>query len=632
MSTSTFATHIVGGDLTYQHLGGTQYEITLNMYIDCINGTPGAISIENFANISYFDAVTNQFLSNDEVAVLTKKDVASVNYKCLRVEPNACVQQFSYKYTKTIDPGANGVVLAFQRCCRNYTVSNVINPDDVGATFFATIPPTSLAASNNSAVFKELPPNFLCTQAPLVFDHSATDADGDSLAYSLIVPYLGASPIANRPVPAGNPPYNNVPLSSGYNVYNMMNGSVKLQIDARTGILRVTPSDAGQYVVAVQVEEFRNGKLINTSFRDYQLNVIECELDVLANFDAPDETCDKKIDFINLSSGRSLRYMWDFGDENKTSDVSNSENTSWTYDSAGTYTVQLIVFNDGCADTFYKDLLIVPSRYVHSFFEATPTQGCDSLTVMLKNRSDSATSFQWNMGDGTIFPKNKEVTKYHYSNPGNYAITLSLTDSNTCNKTDDTSTTVEVLETKRHQVDFGLSYKKGCQADGLVKIVDLQNSSDQFIWERSEGNSWSDNSITSFRANTLGAHTLTLISTDTGLCVENDTATVAYEIDGLVPALDGITLYNVFSPGNDLYNQCFSIDVAKQECVQLKYSIFNRWGERIYEGTSINDCWNGKDYRSGKNAPAGEYFAVYIFTIEGRIENYELSNVISLIR
>jgi len=38
------ATHIVGGELTYQKTGTNVYKIRLNLYIDCLNGNPSAIS------------------------------------------------------------------------------------------------------------------------------------------------------------------------------------------------------------------------------------------------------------------------------------------------------------------------------------------------------------------------------------------------------------------------------------------------------------------------------------------------------------------------------------------------------------------------------------------------------------
>ena len=56
-----FATHIVGGSMTYEYLRKDTFRINLYIYIDCQNGSPSAIRDDRIANISYFDAVTNQF-------------------------------------------------------------------------------------------------------------------------------------------------------------------------------------------------------------------------------------------------------------------------------------------------------------------------------------------------------------------------------------------------------------------------------------------------------------------------------------------------------------------------------------------------------------------------------------------
>ena len=288
--TAANATHIVGGDINYEYLTGNSYKITLNIYIDCVNGTQGAINSDREAIISYFNAETNTLIEYDELALLSEEDVAEVHYKCLKVEPNACVKQFSFSYTKELDPGDDGIIITFQRCCRNHTISNLVNPMDVGATFWTKIPPKQTVVNNSSAVFQKLPPNFLCTDAPLVFDHHAVDKDGDSLVYSLILPYEGATPDQPRPIPASNPPYNSVTMKAGYGVTNMMNGTVRLQINPTSGELRITPSEVGQFVMAIKVDEYRNGVKINESFRDYQLNVIDCSFDVIANFSCPERS------------------------------------------------------------------------------------------------------------------------------------------------------------------------------------------------------------------------------------------------------------------------------------------------------------------------------------------------------
>ena len=48
LSFSSQATHIVGGSLTYEQLGGSTYRITLHLYRDCKAGSaafPGTVDI-----------------------------------------------------------------------------------------------------------------------------------------------------------------------------------------------------------------------------------------------------------------------------------------------------------------------------------------------------------------------------------------------------------------------------------------------------------------------------------------------------------------------------------------------------------------------------------------------------------
>ena len=94
---------------------------------------------------------------------------------------------------------------------------NLNNPDDAGATFTTQIPGTNLTEDpNSSPVFNSLPPVALCAGFDFFFDHSATDLDGDSLAYTFCSPLFGGSPNAPAPNPPNGPPYTPVNWAPGY--------------------------------------------------------------------------------------------------------------------------------------------------------------------------------------------------------------------------------------------------------------------------------------------------------------------------------------------------------------------------------------------------------------------------------
>jgi gliding motility-associated-like protein len=89
-------------------------------------------------------------------------------------------------------------------------------------------------------------------------------------------------------------------------------------------------------------------------------------------------------------------------------------------------------------------------------------------------------------------------------------------------------------------------------------------------------------------------------------------------------------LYNVFTPNDDGRNDCFKIvpDGELLDCKKIKFQIFNRWGEQMFETKNSNDCWDGKNPNSQKNLTNGTYF--YLLTYGD--EQKSISGIVELIR
>ncbi len=378
MGLKLYSTHIVGGEIMYKYISNTSsrvnYRVTMYLYIDCINGSQGAIDIDvdGFLNVYSYNKTFNTYtLYSNNNAYFPLKNartgpsrVSDVNYKCIKTKPNACVD----KYTFTIDIGLpinkDGYVISFERCCRNNTINNIVNPESSGATYWTSIPGFLGSFVNSSPVFKYLPPNFLCINAPLNFDHSATDADGDSLVYELYQPYLGASSVNNLPNKLGstNPSqFTNVIWQSGYDTYNkQIDGSPALTINSRTGKLNLTPTLTGQFVIGIKVIEYRKGVVIGETKRDYQFNVSNCVFDVVASFFVPKVSCQgAPVTFTNLSQN-GTNYRWDFGVDSTNLDTSISISPIYTYKEPGFYNVRLVTTAASgiCQDTTDYDIFI----------------------------------------------------------------------------------------------------------------------------------------------------------------------------------------------------------------------------------------------------------------------------------
>ena len=91
-----------------------------------------------------------------------------------------------------------------------------------------------------------------------------------------------------------------------------------------------------------------------------------------------------------------------------------------------------------------------------------------------------------------------------------------------------------------------------------------------------------------------------------------------------------ITLYNVFTPNNDGVNDCFKMKGKNLDCSDYLLSIYNRWGEKVFETENPNECWNGKVFNTNQTLPDGTYF--YILNLGNEEQKDTYSGVVELIR
>lgn len=401
MYLNLLATHIVGGEVLYRYLGNDRYEVKLHLFVDCVNGQPGAIAQDEYANFTIFRAADNTLELGlcRSVKRNIPERITKLNYDCIALPPNACVDKYVYVDTMVLPYITGGYIIAFQRCCRNNSINNLVNPDQTGATYWTHIQDTLGSGLNNSAYFKELPPNFLCTNAPLRFDHSAIDPDGDSLVYELYHPFHGAVYTDPRPEfnEVTNPPFIPVSFANGYTFSNPINGAPALHIDERTGLLTLTPTQQGQYVIGILVKEYRKGVLVGITRRDYQFNVLNCQFKVISTYTANDSACGYKMKFNNTSSG-AKSFAWDFGDTLSKKDTSSLQEPEYDYPGPGLYKVTLVGCDGNCCDSSKGTVTILQPGTLDL---GADTTFCGGFAYTIKAQ-DSAAKYLWSTGDTTI--------------------------------------------------------------------------------------------------------------------------------------------------------------------------------------------------------------------------------------
>lgn len=309
--------------------------------------------------------------------------------------------------------------------------------DNVGVY---TPPPDSIYVGDNSnPVFVNFPPIFVCASETLLFDHSASDLDGDSLSYSLYHPFDGRQSYMSD-YTSFIPTFNNndsilfdpIPYSGSY-TYNNPMGPGTLALDPITGMLTINPSTLGQFVVGVMVKEWRNGVMIGYSVRDFQFNVIYCPpvADAIINYNT---NCDNTI-YTATSQMSASSYYWNFGVSGTLADTARTQSVSYSFPDTGTYIITLIT-NVGtpCADTTKDTIRIkwITPNFSFSSVHCTddPIQFTDLTTH--SNNTD-ITQWHWDFDNGTS--SNLQNPLYTYTVAGSYDVTLTASDGTGCSET-----------------------------------------------------------------------------------------------------------------------------------------------------------------------------------------------------
>ncbi len=404
-SLSAGATHIVGGEISYEDLGGGNYRVRLVVYRDCGPTNQNGTGFDDAASVGVFNSagqlvdilnIPLSFQNVDEIPV-------SLENPCGTPPASVCVEQAVYEQVVDIGESATGFTLSYQRCCRNPSIINLNNPDDAGATFTTQIPGTLQTTEDNSSpVWNSLPPVALCAGFEFFFDHSATDLDGDSLAYTLCSPLFGGTPNQPAPNPPNGPPYTPVNWAPGYSATYPLDANPAFTIDPVSGFLTGTPTTAGQYVIGICVEEWRDGSLLSTSNRDFQFNVTVCDPNItslVANQTGEQLCIGETLEFQQFSINATF-FLWDFGVDGIESDTSILENPTFTFPEPGVYDV-LLIANPGwpCADS--------SSSIYEVFAPVEPTLevvgfDCSSGTPVFDFGTDEAypdATFNWDFGD-----------------------------------------------------------------------------------------------------------------------------------------------------------------------------------------------------------------------------------------
>lgn len=576
---SSQATHIVGGELYYEYLGSDTYMIKLVVYRDCFKGIPG---FDNPARVAIFDKSWNRIMNVNAIPAIPDT-IPLENYDSCTWVDTVCYEIGVYEFQVVLPPIPGGYIIAYDRCCWNHSVLNIINPDESGITIVTQIPDTSIAAVNNGPYFVNRTPTFFCVNKDFEFDHMAIDPDGDSLVYELFTPWNSTRVWDSHLAPLPGP-FKPLIYSAGYSLSNVLGSSIPLSIDKFTGKLTARLDNTiGQFVFGVRVKEYRDGVQIGYTERSYQINSQNCRRYTVAAFDNPIIQCgDSVVSFTNHSDS-SMAYFWHFGDTSSPDSTSTGLTPTHTYSDFGKYKVQLVAYSyqgNSCNDTMLGSVELY-EELVGEF--AWQEETCSNFVLFSDSSipaAGSVISWLWDFGDGTGASISNPYKHFNLTSEAlTFKVVLKVSDEFGC---EDTVVHYYTGIDKVYHAGEATASKSIVypRLDSTLLHVDAGDAV-SYLWRPDASLTSPAQSTTYAKPQAYTRYTVEV--TDSRGCKDEK----SIDVDVHEYACNEMTVYipNAFSPNSDGENDY--LRVRGEEIRRVRLSVFNRWGQLVYESTDV---------------------------------------------
>lgn len=303
-------------------------------------------------------------------------------------------------------------------------------------------------------------------------------------------------------------------------------------------------------------------------------------------------------------------YSWDFGDgSSSVSDIPAPK--SFATDS--TYKIRLISLSMlGCLDTAYSTEVIHP----HPVSAFTCHEVCYPEPVLFENqskiKSGTIVKSNWYFGDGGL--SSDQNPSHAYKSFGQYDVTLITVSDFGCKNELTLNGVAKVKE--KPQAGFSFSFLRTNTIDETwVQFKNQSRGAVNYQWDfGNQTYSRDNNPYTTYKD--TGRFKVMLIAISSNGCSDTSTVSTGF----IAPDLHYF-LPNAFSPDGNSINEVYK-GVGSRFIYSFNLQIFNRWGEKLFETTDINQGWDGT--YQGTPCMEGVYLCkVKIVPFKGTMKVYE---------
>jgi gliding motility-associated-like protein len=291
----------------------------------------------------------------------------------------------------------------------------------------------------------------------------------------------------------------------------------------------------------------------------------------------------------------------------------------------GTY---VVIIRDNCSTQamFPLTINVTESTGISPTFSIDDTKQCEPAIFKLTNTMDPSLikSSVWKISNGAIL-KNQNDIVLNSLKSGSYEVKLVVETNDGC--IDSTSVINALVVLPIPIANFSDSVIYSDQSSIKLNLVNSSVGAVSYEWiipNATPAISTQKDFSTSFINNNLGEISVKLISKTDQHCIDS--------ITKIIKIKTGLFFFspNSFTPNGDGVNETWNLSLLGYSEKDFELSIFNRWGEMIWNSINSTEVWDGS-YKS-KKVPSGAY--VWTMTAKDGQTNkkYFYKGVLNIVR
>lgn len=323
---------------------------------------------------------------------------------------------------------------------------------------------------------------------------------------------------------------------------------------------------------------------------------------------------------ITVCDGSSVTLTGTGGTPSWNNGVTNG--VAFTPAATGTYIYTGTL--DGCTQT--DTVLVTVKSMPTAAFVPDRLTGCSPLPIIFMNQSvENGVTYKWDFGDGSIVTAGAD-TSHTFMGEGCFTVTLTA-DKAGC--IDVVSYTDLICVEYAPIAEFTPTPATMTVLDTYTMFENTSQHATSYVWDFGDGSPTSviEHPSHVFPNGEAGAYTVTLIASSDLGCRDTMKLNIIVE--------DDIIYYvpNAFTPDEDEFNPVFKpIFTTGFDPHDYCLSIYNRWGELVFQSYDVNYGWDGTFSGAGGRVQDGSYTWKIEFKTKRSDERKVIHGMVNLIR